>query len=50
MSLIEIVKIMCALMAMLNMINTVKAKKEKDTDAIIINGFWAVIMTMLWRL
>lgn len=45
-----VLKVVCAVMALVNMVFMCKANKEKDTNAMVSNGFWAVIMVLLWKL
>jgi len=45
-----VIKFLCAIMAMVHMVCMAKAHKKGDTNAMVSCGFWAVIMTMLWKM
>lgn len=45
-----VIKALCAIMSMVHMVGMAAAHKKGDTNAMVSCGFWAVIMTMLWKL
>lgn len=46
----NLIKVLCGVMALVNMVVMIKAKKAGDTNEVIENGFWAIIMTLIWKL
>jgi hypothetical protein len=45
-----VIKIACAVMALVNLVAMCKAKTDGDTNDIITNGIWAIIMLLIYKL
>lgn len=46
----EVVRILCGLMAIVNMAMMFKSRKDKKELDLLCNGFFGIVMVLLWKL